>query len=55
MLVVAGVVTGIGKGGGTGMARGSTREIKKQKDREIFRVTGKGLGLDGSLKVWKIG
>ena len=25
-LVVAGVVTGIDKGGGTGMARGSTRE-----------------------------
>ena len=26
LLVVAGVVTGIGKGGGTGMDRGSTKE-----------------------------
>ena len=26
LLVVAGVVTGIGKGAGTGVARGSTRE-----------------------------
>ena len=46
LLVVAGVVTGIGKGGGTGMARGSTREIKKQKDREIFRVYGQRAWFD---------
>jgi len=34
------------------MARGSARE---QRCTEIFRVMGKGLGLEGLHKVWEIG
>jgi hypothetical protein len=34
------------------MARGGARE---QRSTEIFRLIGKGLGLEGLLKVWEIG
>jgi len=46
---------GVGMGVGMGMARGSARELKKHKDREILRVMGEGLGLEGVHKVCEIG